>query len=38
LAKAARRGVCDLSTADDYLEKMIGSGLFSPVRSLGKLP
>jgi predicted nucleic acid-binding protein len=38
LVKAVRGGVCDLRSADDYLEKMIGSGFFSPVRSLGKLP
>ena len=38
LAKAAREGICDLRTADAYLGKMIESGFFSPVRSLGKLP
>ena len=38
LVKAVRAGVCDLSTADAYLLKMIESGFFSPVRSLGKLP
>ena len=38
LAKAARGGIGDLSTADAYLLKMIESGFFSPVRSLGKLP
>jgi hypothetical protein len=38
LVKAARGGICDLRTADAYLLKMIESGFFSPVRSLGKLP
>ena len=34
LAKAVRTGVCDLRTADAYLEKIIESGFFSPVRSV----
>lgn len=37
LLKAAREGVCDLRTADGYLEKMIEAGFFSPVRSLREI-
>jgi hypothetical protein len=29
-------GVCDLRTADAYLEKMIEAGFFSPVLTLGE--
>ena len=36
LVKAVESGVCDLRTADGYLEKMIRAGFFSPVRSLGE--
>lgn len=36
LIKAARTGVCDLATADRYLAKMMESGFYSPVRSIGE--
>ncbi len=37
LLKAARKGICDLQTADGYLGKMIEAGFFSPVSSLKML-
>jgi len=37
LAKAARKGVCDLDTADGHLARMVKAGFFSPVRSISEI-
>jgi len=34
LLKAVRGSICDLRTAEEYLNKMIQAGFFSPVRSV----
>ena len=37
LIKAVKSGICDLRTADSYLEKMIRAGFFSPVCSVREI-